>query len=534
VCLGSRYDLEEQIGRGPIGTIYRAIDIERGQQVAVKIIHEQYATHPKLAVRFREQLKILPELSNDNLVAPYDYGWIDGRYYAATELVDGQDLGDHIARRGKLPPSEASAIARQVCAALEAVHDRGLVHAGIKPSNILVTPDGDVKVTDAGLAGIISETGLSKTRLLLDGASYMSPEQARGQPMGPESDVYSLGVVLFQMLTGRLPFHPSSVWSLVRMHAEEAPPWLRRLNSQVPLLLEGLVMRSLQKNPADRYSTGAEMQAALTAVMNAGPAAGSATHPIAHALASTLPSPPESGRSGMPGTGSRTGTPILGRRVRPYLFGAGLAVQFLTSFLVALAALYPLSSLLLKHEDNRQVAAEAVVPLGDVGSPMRVGETHETTSTPPPPEPTPTPQPREVASSSGIQLPADWPRQSPVPTETASLDAGDLAIRGDVKQEEENDGHHDEKDRKEDRDEDDEKDDGKEDRQKETDFAGVVEAIAADTWTVDGRIVVVTSKTEIEGLVAVGDYVEVEARMRADGSFFALQIERVEAGEDDD
>ncbi len=162
--LGSRYYLEKRIGRGPSGTVYRAMDIERGEQVAVKVIDKQYARDPRFAIRFREHLKTLLGLSHDNLVVPYDYGYLDDRYYIASELVDGVDLGTYLAAHGPLSAAEATGITGQVCAALEEVHRRDLIHRGIKHTNIMLIQEGLFKLTDVWLDGVISETRISKTK----------------------------------------------------------------------------------------------------------------------------------------------------------------------------------------------------------------------------------------------------------------------------------------------------------------------------------------------------------------------------------
>jgi len=264
--LADKYLLAAEIRRGPTASVYRGTSRESGQPVAIKIFQERYRDDPRFAIRFRELLKVLADIDHENLIAIQDYGFSDGQYYLVMEWVEGADLGTFLAERGRLPPWRASTIARRVCAALEAVHQAGLIHRGIKPQNILITTDGHVKVTDVGSGGLVSESGLSKTNVMLGSVSYISPEQARAERLGPASDLYSLGVTVFEMLTGRLPFESNDAWSLVRMHARSIPPSPRRLNPQVPDDLARLVSRALEKDPTRRFASAREMEAALVAV----------------------------------------------------------------------------------------------------------------------------------------------------------------------------------------------------------------------------------------------------------------------------
>jgi serine/threonine protein kinase len=268
VQIAARYRLEEEISRGPTASIYRAIDLEDNRPVAVKVFQEHYQSDPRFSIRFREHLRILSELKHDNLIPILDYGVDQGSYYIVMEWVEGVDLATYIAEYAPLPSGMVLFIAGQACAALEAIHQRDLIHRGIKPENILLSVDGHVKVTDVGLSGLLSESGLSKTHVMLGGVGYISPEQARGKSLGPSSDIYSLGVVIFEMLTGRLPFESNDVWSLVRMHAREQPPDLRQLNPKIPARLAEIAARALEKAPEARFSSAAEMGAALSTLQN--------------------------------------------------------------------------------------------------------------------------------------------------------------------------------------------------------------------------------------------------------------------------
>lgn len=268
IQFASRYRLEEEISRGPAASIYRATDLEDMRPAAIKVFQERYQNDPRFSIRFREHLRILSGLKHENLIPILDYGVDQGSYYIVMEWVEGVDLGTYIAEYAPLPSGVVVFIAGQACAALEAIHQRDLIHRGIKPENILLSVDGHVKATDVGLSGLLSESGLSKTHVMIGGVGYISPEQARGKSLGSGSDIYSLGVVIFEMLSGRLPFESNDVWSLVRMHAREAPPDLKRLNPKIPAKLADLTARALEKTPEGRFSSAAEMGAALSALQN--------------------------------------------------------------------------------------------------------------------------------------------------------------------------------------------------------------------------------------------------------------------------
>ena len=343
------YALCEEIHRGLAASVYRGSNRGGGQPVAIKVFREHYSADPRFVIRFREHLRLLAGLTHENLVALLEYGVSESRYYIVMEWVEGVDLGTYLAEHGALSPWWAATIARQACAALGAVHRAGLVHRGIKSQNILLTAEGRVKVGDVGLSGLISETGLSRTNVMLGSVGYISPEQARAEPAVPSSDIYSLGVVLFEMLTGRLPFVTSDAWSLVRLHAEGAAPSPKAFNPGLPDDLTGVARRALEKTPERRFASAGEMEAALAAVLVSGslsPAEGGAINGTAarpgwirflrdlanlQALKRLIAYPVR--------------IPLVGWSLP---FGVILILQFLASFLIALAFLYGLRLLTLR------------------------------------------------------------------------------------------------------------------------------------------------------------------------------------------
>lgn len=264
LLFGDRYHPEVEVSRGPAASVYRALDTRSNRTVAIKVFRERYRADPRFAIRFRKHLKTLAQLAHENLVEILDYGRDHDRYYIVMEWVEGMDLGSYIAEYGLLEPALAVHFSRQVCNALIVVHECGLIHRDIKPGNILIQPNGRIKLSDAGLNELLSETGLSKTNVMLGGVGYLSPEQALGKNLTPAADLYSLGVTLFEMLTARLPFESNSAWAMVSMHASQEPPSPQQLSPQVPETLAALVTRSLQKDPSDRFDNPAEMDAALT------------------------------------------------------------------------------------------------------------------------------------------------------------------------------------------------------------------------------------------------------------------------------
>ena len=264
-----RYRPQGELGRGPVTTVFRAMHEESGQPVALKLFDARFHQEPRFAIRFRDHLKAVVGLDHIHLVGVRDYGLAGDHFYIITELVDGLNLATFLSESGTLSPGAAAEVARQVCVALAAAHGFGLVHRNLKPQNVLLAEDGQVKVADVGLSGLLSESGLSQTSVMLHGAGFMAPEQARGQTAGPAADVYSLGVILFQMLTGRPPFESRDVWQVVQMRLLADPPSVRDLNPDVSPELAAVVAQALRKESADRFATADDMAAALAPLSSA-------------------------------------------------------------------------------------------------------------------------------------------------------------------------------------------------------------------------------------------------------------------------
>ena len=260
----NRYEISGPLGGGDMGTVYLARDGVLDRDVALKVLREQYAGSEEFVDRFEREAKAAASLNHPHIVSVYDRGRTeDGTYYIAMEHVPGGTLKDRVLRDGPLGPVEAVRVGAQVAGALGVAHAGGIVHRDVKPQNVLLTTDGDAKVADFGIARAASEASLSSGGLVLGTAKYMFPEQAMGDPTGPESDLYSLGVVLYEMLTGEVPFEADSAVGVAMKHVTEPPRPLREVNPAVLQALDAVVMRLLQKKPGDRYPGAAELIAEL-------------------------------------------------------------------------------------------------------------------------------------------------------------------------------------------------------------------------------------------------------------------------------
>ena len=242
--------------------VYLAEDERLGRLVAVKVLKARLAADDEFVERFRIEAQAAASLNHPSIVAVYDRGRADGASYIAMEYVTGESLKQRLRRDGALPPDEAVTIALAVLAALAAAHARHIVHRDVTSSNVLLDEGGRVKVTDFGIARM-GDSALTRTGAMMGTSSYLSPEQAQGRQADERSDLYSLGVVLYEMLTGRVPFRGESDVAVAMQHVSTAPPNPRSLEPDVPEALAGVVMRALSKNPDDRFQTADEFAAAL-------------------------------------------------------------------------------------------------------------------------------------------------------------------------------------------------------------------------------------------------------------------------------
>jgi len=273
--IAGRYEIREHIATGGMASVFKTWDHRVERIVAIKILRSLDKNDSRAVERFRREARAAAALAHPNAVTIYDFVEEAGQYFLVMEYIHGPTLKQLIGQRRQLQPREAIEIAVQVCSVLQVAHARGFIHRDIKPQNIMLTWSGGgnagnlgdggawVKLTDFGIVRVAEDAGLTNSGIVLGTADYLSPEQARGETLTASSDLYSLGVVMFEMLTGRPPFVGPTAVSIAMQHASTNPPSLRQFNPAIPPALEQLVLRTLQKEPEDRFSSAAEMQQAL-------------------------------------------------------------------------------------------------------------------------------------------------------------------------------------------------------------------------------------------------------------------------------
>ena len=258
--LGDRYMLLKVLGAGGMARVYLARDNVLDREVALKVLREQYAHDERFVERFRREAKNAASLNHPSIVQVYDRGRDkDGTYYMAMEYVPGGTLKDRIIQGGALDPREAARIGSRVAEALSVAHDRSIIHRDIKPQNVLLDASAKAKVADFGIARAANSETMTETNLVLGTTAYMSPEQVRGDRVGPASDLYSLGVVLYETLTSELPFRDGDPIATAMKHINEPAPHPREANPAVPETLDTLIVRLLAKEPEDRYASAEEL-----------------------------------------------------------------------------------------------------------------------------------------------------------------------------------------------------------------------------------------------------------------------------------
>jgi serine/threonine-protein kinase len=254
-----RYRVEDVLGRGGMASVYLARDEELERPVAVKVLAEHLADQPDFRDRFLREARLAAQLSHPNIVQVFDVGEEDGSPFIVMECVEGSTLADELKERGPLGPDEVVDLALQICGGLEHAHAAGLVHRDIKPQNLLLRPDGTVKIADFGIARAAETTKLTQKGSVLGTAAYLAPEQALGEEVTAAADLYSLGCVLYELLTGRTPYVFETLPELVVKHREEVIPPVRELRSDVPERLEAAVMHALARNPEYRPESAAAL-----------------------------------------------------------------------------------------------------------------------------------------------------------------------------------------------------------------------------------------------------------------------------------
>jgi eukaryotic-like serine/threonine-protein kinase len=280
--LNGRYRLEARIGAGGMSTVYRAVDETLQRPVAIKLMNREIASDSDQLERFRREARAVAQLSHPHVVGVIDAGEDDGRPYIVFEYVEGETLKDRIRRMGRLPIAESVAYSIEIARALGAAHARHIVHRDVKPQNVLIDEEGTAKVTDFGIARTLEEEGLTADGRVLGTTDYVSPEQALGQPVSGQSDLYSLGIALYEMLTGEVPFKGENQVAVAMKHVREQLPDVQSKRPEVSSALAAVVDNATAKRPEDRYADDAELIADLEDVLaietaRAGSASGEVT-----------------------------------------------------------------------------------------------------------------------------------------------------------------------------------------------------------------------------------------------------------------
>jgi serine/threonine-protein kinase len=287
--LNGRYRLDSRIGAGGMSTVYVALDVTLQRQVAIKLMNREVATDSDQLERFRREARAIAQLSHPHVVGVIDAGEDEGRPYIVLEYVEGETLKERIRRVGRLPIGEAVAYAVEIARALGAAHARHIVHRDVKPQNVLIDEEGSAKVTDFGIARTLDEEGLTADGRVLGTTDYVSPEQALGQPVTGQSDLYSLGIVLYEMLSGEVPFKGEGQVAVAMKHVREELPDVQVKRPEVSAALAAVIDRATAKQLEDRYGNDAELIADLEDVLAIETArAGSATGEVT-AVLRTLP-----------------------------------------------------------------------------------------------------------------------------------------------------------------------------------------------------------------------------------------------------
>lgn len=284
-----RYTVRTPIGEGAFSVTYRAVDTALQRDVAIKVLREQYASHEGFDSRFEREARSAARISHPNVIPVYDYGRQEHLPYIVMQYVDGPNLKEYVRDEGPLTVEEALSFARQILDGLAAIHDEGIVHRDVKPQNVLIDAGLKAKITDFGVAFVAVDPGLTETGMAVGTAAYMAPEQASGEQVGPGADLYAVGVILYELLTGRLPFPGDNPVQVMYRHVNEVPQAPRMLNRSVPIAVEAVVLKALAKEPENRFPDARTMREAL---LNPGSAMDSTAVSPAVAAPAPVPMPP--------------------------------------------------------------------------------------------------------------------------------------------------------------------------------------------------------------------------------------------------
>lgn len=406
--VGGRYRLAEPLARGGMASVYRGRDEQLERDVAIKLMRSELGDDPKVLRRFEAEARRAASISHPNLVAVYDVGSEDGTPYIVMEIVEGGDLSSAVAREGPMDPRRAARIGADVADGLAAAHAAGVIHRDVKPGNILLDPDGRARVADFGIARAIGDESLTATGAMLGSVEYFSPEQARGERATAATDIYALGVVLYELVTGARPFTGDSPYAVATARLRQAPPDPREVNPDVPDELAGIIQRAMATDPAARHESAAKLRAELLGWLDGAP-----ERPATSVLAATAPAAQPA--EGAAGRGRR-------RDRAAWLLGAaGLVILGLVGY-VGMRAL---------AGDDAPVGGTLDVLVGTPGGvAILPSESPRPTTTPAPtPTASPVPTPESTSSPEPSSPPPATPRRA-APDPTPEPAAGTVAVAG--------------------------------------------------------------------------------------------------------
>jgi eukaryotic-like serine/threonine-protein kinase len=429
--ISDRYEIQEPLGRGGMGTVHRGWDRVLARPVAVKVLPFALSADEGAASRLRREARAAARLNHPGIVAVFDAGVADGVPYLVMEHVEGHTLAEEL-RQGPIPSDRAATIAASIAAALSVAHAAGVVHRDVKPANVLLTPSGEIKVTDFGIARAVDDDTVTPPSSVVGSAPYLSPEQVRGEAGDARSDLYALGVVLFQMLTGRLPFEADTAVAMAFKHLEEQPRPPTEVEPEIPEALDAVALRALAKDPADRFGSADELVAALLPFVK---------EPEASAMAPTAPpirTPDED-------TGELVEAPAEAPARRPrWALLVALALLAVATWTVVMAVRSPEPAPAV--DDPRRSTPNGVQRTE--GSTTGGGPTEQPPSDPepddapepdqqqdgtgepgssgstPPPSPTEPPSPQPTSPEPSPSSPAPTPSPPPSPGTESALDQG--------------------------------------------------------------------------------------------------------------
>ena len=257
--INDRYEIVKSIGEGGMANVYLAIDVILGRKVAIKILRGDLANDEKFIRRFKREALSASSLSHPNIVEMYDVGEDNGNYYIVMEYIDGKTLKQLLKKRGNLTVSEATDIMLQLTSGMIHAHDSYIIHRDLKPQNIMIQENGQIKITDFGIAMALNSTQLTQTNSVMGSVHYLPPEQASGKGSTIKSDIYSMGILYYELLTGVLPFRGENAVEIALKQMKEAIPSVRKQNPNIPQSVENIILRSTAKNPKNRYTDVREM-----------------------------------------------------------------------------------------------------------------------------------------------------------------------------------------------------------------------------------------------------------------------------------